>query len=68
MKVVKTMWDLFVELNNLEEDIDRLMLERNRSRRVDERTRLERETNAKLARMLEIKNKLQGIETLIWIK
>ncbi len=65
MKVVKTMWDLFVELNNLEEDIDRLMLERNRSRKVDERTRLERETNAKLARMLEIKNKLQGIETLI---
>ena len=65
MKVVKTMWDLFVELNNLEEDIDRLMLERNRSRKVDERARLERETNTKLARMLEIKNKLQGIETLI---
>ena len=65
MKVIKTMWDLFVELNNLEEDIDRLILERNRSRKVDERTRLERETDAKLARMLEIKNKLQGIETLI---
>lgn len=65
MKVVKTMWDLFVELNNLEEDIDRLILERTRSRKVDEKTRLERETNAKLARMLEIKNKLQGIETLI---
>lgn len=65
MKVVKTMWDLFVELNNLEEDIDRLILERNRSRKVDEKTRLERETDAKLARMLEIKNKLQGIETLI---
>ena len=41
MKVVKTMWDLFVELNNLEEDIDRLMLERNRSRKVDEKARLE---------------------------
>lgn len=65
MKVVKTMWDLFVELNNLEEDIDRLMLERNRSRKVDEKTRLEKETDIKLARMLEIKNKLQGIETLI---
>lgn len=65
MKVVKTMWDLFVELNNLEEDIDRLILERTRSRKVDEKARLERETDAKLARMLEIKNKLQGIETLI---
>ena len=65
MKVVKTMWDLFVELNNLEEDIDRLILKRTRSRKVDERARLERETDAKLARMLEIKNKLQGIETLI---
>lgn len=65
MKVIKTMWDLFVELNNLREDIDRLILERSRSRKVDEKARLERETNAKLARMLEIKNKLQGIETLI---
>ena len=63
--IKKTMWDLFVELNNLEEDIDRLILERTRSRKVDERARLERETDAKLARMLEIKNKLQGIETLI---
>ena len=65
MKVVKTMWDLFVELNNLEEDIDSLILERSKSRKVDERARLERETDIKLARMLEIKNKLQGIETLI---
>lgn len=65
MKVVKTMWDLFVELNNLEEDIDRLILERSKSRKVDEKTRLEKETDIKLARMLEIKNKLQGIETLI---
>ena len=65
MKIVKTMWDLFVELNNLEEDIDRLVLERNRSRKADEKARLERETDVKLARMLEIKNKLQGIETLI---
>ena len=65
MKVVKTMWDLFVELNNLEEDIDSLILERSKSRKVDERARLERETDVKLARMLEIKNKLQGIETLI---
>ena len=33
--------------------------------KVDEKARLERETDVKLARMLEIKNKLQGIETLI---
>ena len=61
----KTMWDFFVELNNLEEDIDRLILERNRNRKVDEKARLERETDVKLARMLEIKHKLQSIETLI---
>ena len=61
----KTMWDLFVELNNLEEDIDRLILERNRNRKVDEKARLEREIDVKLARMLEIKHKLQSIETLI---
>lgn len=63
--VKKTMWDLFVEVQNLEEEIERLNFARNRRCQVDEKTRLERQMNDKLARMLEIKHKLQGIETLI---
>ena len=61
----KTMWDLFVEVQNLEEEIERLNFTRNRRCQVDEKIRLERQMNDKLARMLEIKHKLQGIETLI---
>ena len=63
--VKKTMWDLFVEVKNLEEEIERLNLARNRRCRVDEKIGLERQINDKLARMLEIKHKLQSIETLI---
>lgn len=63
--IKKTMWDLFVEVKNLEEEIDRLNLARNRRCRVDEKARLERQINDKLARLIEIKNKLQDIETLI---
>ena len=63
--VKKTMWDLFVEVQNLEEEIDRLNLARNRRCQVDEKISLERQINDKLARILEIKHKLQGIETLI---
>ena len=63
--VKKTMWDLFVEVQNLEEEIERLNFARNRRCQVDEKIRLGRQIDDKLARMLEIKHKLQGIETLI---
>ncbi len=62
---MKTMWNLFVEVRNLEEEIDKLNLTRNRRCQVDEKARLERQINDKLARLIEIKNKLQDIETLI---
>ena len=61
----KTMWDLFVEVQNLEEEIERLNFARNRRCQADEKIRLERQIDDKLARMLEIKHKLQGIEILI---
>ena len=63
--VKKTMWDLFVEIKDLEEEIERLNFARNRRCQVNEKISLERQINDKLARMLEIKHKLQGIETLI---
>ena len=61
----KTMWDLFVEVQNLEEEIERLNFARNRRCQADEKIRLERQINDKLVRMLEVKHKLQDIETLI---
>ena len=61
----RTMWDLFVEVQNLEEEIERLNFARNRRCQVDEKIRLGRQIDDKLARMLEIKHKLQSIETLI---
>ena len=63
--IKKTMWDLFVEVQNLEEEIERLNFARNRRCQADEKIRLERQIDDKLARMLEIKHKLQGIEILI---
>ena len=62
---MRSMWDIFLEMNNLEEDIDRLVLIKNRERQVDVKNRLDKEIDSKLTRMLEIKHKLQDIQATI---
>ena len=62
---MKSMWDIFLEMNNLEEDIDRLVLAKNRERQVAVKDRFDKEIDSKLTRMLEIKHKLQDIQATI---
>ena len=59
---MKNVWEIYLELNNLEEEIDRLVLKRNRERLVSEKERLNKEIDRILAKELEIKHKLERIE------
>ena len=47
---------------NLEEDIDRLVLKKNRERLVSEKERLSKEIDRMMAKELELKHKLERIE------
>ena len=55
-------WEIHLELINLEEDIDRLVLKRNRERLVSEKERLSKEIDRMMAKELELKHKLERIE------
>ena len=59
---MKNVWEIYLELNNLEEEIDRIVLKRNRERLVAEKERLNKEIDRMLAKELEIKHKLERIE------
>ena len=59
---MRNVWEIYLELNNLEEEIDRLVLKRNRERLVSEKERLNKEIDRILAKELEIKHKLERIE------
>ena len=59
---MRNAWELHLELNNLEEEIDRLVLKRNRERLVSEKERLNKEIDRILAKELEIKHKLERIK------
>ena len=59
---MRNAWEIHLELINLEEDIDRLVLKRNRERLVSEKERLGKEIDNILAKELEIKHKLERIE------
>ena len=56
------MWNIHLDLINIEEEIDRLTLRRNAERLVSEKERLEKEVDRLLARELELKHKLERIE------
>ena len=59
---MKNAWEVYLELNNLDEEIDRLVLKRNRERLVSEKERLNKEIDRILAKELEIKHKLERIK------
>ena len=59
---MRNVWEIYLELNNLEEEIDRLGLKRNRERLVSEKERLNKEIDRILAKELEIKHKLERIK------
>ena len=59
---MRNVWEIYLELNNLEEEIDRLVLKRNRERLVAEKERLNKEIDRMLAKELEIKHKLERIK------
>ena len=59
---MRNAWKIHLELINLEEDIDRLVLKRNRERLVSEKERLAKEIDRMMAKELEIKHKLERIE------
>ena len=56
------MWNIHLDLINIEEEIDRLVLRRNAERLVTEKERMEKEIDRLLARELELKHKLERIE------
>ena len=56
------MWNIHLDLINIEEEVDRLILRKNTERLVNEKERLEKEIDRLLARELELKHKLERIE------
>ena len=59
---MRNLWQIHLDLINLEEEIDRLVLRKNRERLMSEKERLDKEIDSMLAKELELKHKLQKIE------
>ena len=59
---MRNAWEIHLELINLEEDIDRLVLKKNRERLASEKERLSKEIDRMMAKELELKHKLERIE------
>ena len=59
---MRNAWEIHLELINLEEDIDRLVLKRNRERLASEKERLAKEIDRIMTKELELKHKLERIK------
>lgn len=59
---MRNAWKVYLDLINLEEEIDRLVLRRNREELISEKERLNKEIDNMLAKKLELKHKLERIE------
>ena len=59
---MRNLWQIHLDLINLEEEIDRLVLRKSRERLISEKERLSKEIDSMLAKELELKHKLQKIE------
>ena len=59
---MRNLWQVHLDLINLEQEIDRLVLRKNRERLMSEKERLSKEIDSMLAKELELKHKLQKIE------
>ena len=59
---MKNLWQIHLDLINLEEEIDRLVLRKSKERLISEKERLGKEIDSMLAKELELKHKLERIE------
>ena len=59
---MRNLWQVHLDLINLEEEIDRLVLRKSRERLISEKERISKEIDSMLAKELELKHKLQKIE------
>ena len=59
---MRNAWKVYLDLINLEEEIDRLVLRRNREELISEKERLNKEIDNILAKKLELKHKLERID------
>ena len=59
---MRNAWKVYLDLINLEEEIDRLVLRRNREELISEKERLSKEIDRILAKELELKHKLERID------
>lgn len=58
---MKTLYDVHIELREIEEEMDRLVLRKAKERNITERNRLDKEIDVLMARYLEMKHKLERI-------
>lgn len=58
---MKTLYDVHIELREIEEEMDRLVLRKAKERNITERNRLDKEIDALMAKYLEMKHKLERI-------
>ena len=59
---MRNVWEIYLELNNLEEEIDRLVMKKNREKLISKKERLSKEIDRILAKELELKHKLERID------
>ena len=59
---MRNAWKVYLDLINLEEEIDRLVLKRNREELKSEKERLSKEIDNMLTKKLELKHKLERID------
>lgn len=58
---MKTLYDVHIELREIEEEMDRLVLRKVKERNITERNRLDKEIDGLMAKYLEMKHKLERI-------
>lgn len=58
---MKTLYDVHIELREIEEEMDRLVLRKVKERNTTERNRLDKEIDGLMAKYLEMKHKLEKI-------
>ena len=55
------LWEVFLKMVNLTEEIDRKSLRKAKERNVEDRERLDKEIDRLMAEYLELKHKLENI-------
>lgn len=58
---MKTLYDVHIELREIEEEMDRLVLRKAKETNITERDRFDKEIDRLMTRYLEMKHKLERI-------